>query len=343
MTLHARSTNSRPGCTTTVRHRGSAMIEAVLALPLIMLILVLLFFMGRGMVRVQRARMMDRFEAWRLVNHMYFNEPDSSCHVTDGIWLYATEVPIGPRSSDAERNAQLNAFHYGGRATDIHTTSGLVRHPHQAATDFLDMVSVSSSAYQFTDEIFSYLPVARTAAFATEHPQGSSDFWQRFNNQIRHGSAESEHVWAAVNGWREIRISHDALSSWGFSFVEVIDPSTRPQQQLGRILHVRQGSTGVESFWRADFIAIDSDGFRIWRRRWPDADIARPARNTFLMDIDERLRALDPHADFSGRDYHRQNLAGAITGLYMDNDGSYAGFYGYAGPTVYAYQHWCGN
>jgi hypothetical protein len=44
---------------------GSAMTETVLVLPLVFVVLALLFFFGRGMTRVQRANVSDRYEAWR--------------------------------------------------------------------------------------------------------------------------------------------------------------------------------------------------------------------------------------------------------------------------------------
>lgn len=63
------SKSSNVGARFTVDRTGAAMIEMVLALPLLFVVLALIYFMGTRMMWVQRDEMMARYETWRAVHH----------------------------------------------------------------------------------------------------------------------------------------------------------------------------------------------------------------------------------------------------------------------------------
>ena len=55
----------RPRARAAARQRGAVMIETVLALPFFLLILSLIIFFGFQMKRLQKAAVMDRYDAWQ--------------------------------------------------------------------------------------------------------------------------------------------------------------------------------------------------------------------------------------------------------------------------------------
>jgi len=86
---------NRPTSAMPSRCRGAVMTEMVLVLPLVLLILALLVFLGRGHMRVQRAHVADRYVAWQ-----------------------ETAYAGGP-SRSGESETALNVTFFGGNAESL--------------------------------------------------------------------------------------------------------------------------------------------------------------------------------------------------------------------------------
>lgn len=155
------------------------MAEMVLALPFVLVILVLLIFFGRGVVRVQHAMVMDRYEAWRR----------------------ATGAP-GPQFHEGTDNGeQLNATFFGGKAAGVRSESDNY-FPRDANNLLID----AAAQYPSLAGEIAYAHIysadrGRAGRFATSHrePNRLMDYIDR--------PIESDHVrigneWAWVNGWR---------------------------------------------------------------------------------------------------------------------------------------------
>ena len=160
---------------------GTAMGEMMLVLPLLMVILALLVYFGRGVVRVQHAQVMDRYEAWR----------------------QAAGAP-GPGVQSASDNPQLNQLFFGANAAAIeHDGSGYF--PNQATDQLIAAVAARNAPteYQLPElvtAIISQNPRGRTDTFTTRHDTGVP-LWQRFSRPTRHRHTRIGHDWAHVNGW----------------------------------------------------------------------------------------------------------------------------------------------
>ncbi len=81
---------------TNVRRRGAAMSEAVMIIPLVVVILALLMYFGKLMVRAERDSMLARYETWRS----------------------AQQAP-GPGRNEPNGNAHLNSAYFGGHAQEV--------------------------------------------------------------------------------------------------------------------------------------------------------------------------------------------------------------------------------
>ena len=163
--------------------------EMVLVLPLLFVILALLVFFGRGIVRVQHAQVMDRYEAWR----------------------QAAGAP-GPAMGGTPSNEQMNQLFFGSKADSIEY-AGSRYFPSQAADQFLHEVAEweLDPASQFrlydtgelratVEAVLASTDNGRTVAFKTQHTN-RVPLWERFNGPIRHGHVRIGNDWAHVNGW----------------------------------------------------------------------------------------------------------------------------------------------
>jgi hypothetical protein len=103
------------------RRRGAVMAEFVLIIPLIVMLLALLLYLGRLVVRVHHASVMARYEVWRQVN----DAPGPH-----------SEGPAGEVSSDQQ--VLLNETFFGGKASQIvqsHNNGGFPSEPYQQLID----------------------------------------------------------------------------------------------------------------------------------------------------------------------------------------------------------------
>ncbi len=95
-----------------IAHRfGAAATETVLVMPFLVVVLALLLFFGRGMVRVQRAAVMDRYEGWRQLSARPIDDP-----VPREIWV-----------DNTTRTDDLNRMFFAGRASSIDDLSAALR------------------------------------------------------------------------------------------------------------------------------------------------------------------------------------------------------------------------
>ncbi len=167
------------------RRRGSAMSEMVLALPLILLVLSLLFYLGRGVVRVQRAQVMDRYESWRII----------------------ASSP-GPQHDNSTNNAHMNQLFFGDRAAAI-DYQGRWGFPIQATEQWIEIAGqYSNGAADLAEQQVSRGSSGVSVVFTTEHST-SNRLWSRFEGPIRHRHTRFGNDWAYVNGWRV-----DADNQW---------------------------------------------------------------------------------------------------------------------------------
>ena len=169
---------------------GTAMGEMVLVLPLLFVILALLLYFGRGVVRVQHAQVMDRYEAWR-------------------------QAAGAPGPAVGTGNDELNQLFFGSSAASINY-DGSGWFPSQAADDLVD-AAVDRQApneyrvSQLVRAAISQSDNGRTVGFATRH-SNTVPLLGRFAGPIRHGHTRIGHDWAHVNGWSVTTQSGGGLS-----------------------------------------------------------------------------------------------------------------------------------
>jgi len=159
------------------RQRGTAMVETVMILPMIALVLLMLLYFGRGVVRVQRAQVMDRYEAW-----------------------HGVAAAPGPGADNATNNAQMNQLFMGDRAETIeYYQNGAF--PSEAADRLVSYAfALSDATGNLVARQFSRGQHGRTVHFSTDHPPGNV-IVEQYEGQILHGHTRLGNDWAYVNGW----------------------------------------------------------------------------------------------------------------------------------------------
>jgi hypothetical protein len=163
------------------RADGTAMAEMILVLPLLMIVLALLLYFGRGVVRTQHAQVMDRYEAWR----------------------QARGAP-GPRADSAAGNEQLNQTFFGSNAAGIEY-EGSDAFPSRATDQLIQAAAARNvpAEYrlsQLIDATIGYNDRGRTVRMTTSHADRAR-IWQRYNQPTRHQHTRIGNDWAHVNGW----------------------------------------------------------------------------------------------------------------------------------------------
>ena len=159
------------------RSLGAVMTEMVLAMPFLLLVLSLLFFLGRGMVRLQRAWVMDRYEAWREVARSW-----------------------GPASNDPLGSPQLNDTFFAGRATAIsQSTDGWF--PDNARDELESAAGAFSGDTQsLVREAHDAFADGRSVRLTTQHSE-SMTLWKQFDHTYAHRHSRIEHEWKFMNRW----------------------------------------------------------------------------------------------------------------------------------------------
>lgn len=184
-------------CRPDARRRGTAMMEMIFSLLLITLILSLLFFFGRGVVRVQRSQVVDRYEAWREVAHSW-----------------------GPSSNNHLGGPQLNDTFFGGNASSVSqsTTSFF---PRDARDDLIDEAQAFSNETSEVVELsHDDFVKGRSVRMVTRHDE-SHPLWNQFDKSAAHRHTRIEHEWKAENRWvgagsgQHLRGSTELYHYWG--------------------------------------------------------------------------------------------------------------------------------
>ena len=157
------------------------MTEMVLVLPLILLVLMLLFYFGRGMVRAQRARVIDRYEAWRM----------------------AGEVPSAPQSDRGRDHSLLNQTFFGDRARSIVIATDQPSSS-EAAAELTNSAYASSNATgDLAGLVLGTLPGDRRVQVRVTHDPGTR-LDNQLNRTLRHEHSRIGNDWRLANGWRPL-------------------------------------------------------------------------------------------------------------------------------------------
>ncbi len=161
--------------------RGTAMMELVLILPMIMLVLALLFFFGKVMVRTQQAQVMSRYEVWRDVA----NAP-------------------GPSSgSDANQHPQLNNTFFDGQAASLQWYHHGGWYPREVRMELVELAAQYSSEAEETAQSLMFVPFAEGARQPHGHHEGfivdydtGVPLWRTLSSEFR------RQFWMMNNDWR---------------------------------------------------------------------------------------------------------------------------------------------
>lgn len=158
-------------------HRGTALFEALLALPFIMLILLFVVYFGQGSVRVQRTQVMDRYQAWQEAGH-----------------------GPGPSANDLRGNTQLNDTFYDNTGDGIRH-SGHQGFPTHGIDRWIDDTrTFDDDAGQLAEEMHEQMARGRHAHFNV-HFEHNNKLLQKFEGPIRHGHTVQDHDWRYRNGY----------------------------------------------------------------------------------------------------------------------------------------------
>ena len=296
-------------CPAKIKIRATAMIEMVLALPIIFVTLSLLFFAGRGVVRVQHALVMDRHDAWNKAAHLVTDTP-TDIHVLLRSYRqsYAT-LPVGP----AQTNDQLDEAFMGSRGEVENLDSQYVDNTPLAYNTFLDDSGLSSEALQ-TYEAMTQISHSVETSLRSEFDEDSVALWRHLAGDIQHGHRRDDLPWAFTHGYSQLRVQRG-------DFV-IMEPTDIPQWGSPRLLHVTN-TTGNEYYIRVgDLVQPDgnnSDRYDLWQPyRQTTLDPTRGTTSVNLTELYTQFDSLD------------SSLGDAVNSVYRGHQP-----YHYAGPTPY--------
>lgn len=161
--------------TPTGKIRGGAVImEMVLVLPLLAVVLALMFYLGRGMVRVQRTAMAARSAAW-------------------------SQVGRGPGpGTEAD---QLNQMFFAGNAESVEVSQDgyFPTDAESQLAQFADLYSGETGA--LVRSTLERMPNGCRVQLTVTHSEAAA-VWQRFDGPSRHRHTRIEHEWRHAAGWR---------------------------------------------------------------------------------------------------------------------------------------------
>jgi hypothetical protein len=158
------------------RNRGTAMTEAVLVMPFLLIIFSFMILYGRQMVRMQRATMMDRYDSFRMMSHV--------------------DNELGP----VPGNATMNQVFFGNNAQSISHDVHRDLYPDSVrplvVTAANDRSTDAGNLAQWTTD---RLPNGAFTSFRVSHTSGIV-LWQPFMTPIGHSAGRLDHEWRFVNG-----------------------------------------------------------------------------------------------------------------------------------------------
>jgi hypothetical protein len=177
---HNRKTTTKPPKSRTrnrVRSKGTAMVESLLALPFIMLILLFIMYFGRNSTRIQRVRVMDRYEAWQTAGH-----------------------GPGPSVNHHRGHSHMNDTFFEHTAASI-GHSGNNGFPDDARDRWVQEVgSIHDQAGELAQAMHDNMASGTTAHFSTSFAH-SNKLLKRFAGSIKHTHTVQDHDWKFVNGF----------------------------------------------------------------------------------------------------------------------------------------------
>lgn len=192
--------------------RGAVLIETVLALPLLLVLISIILFFGLQFMRLQRAAVATRYEAWRAVN-------DSP----------------GPRWSPVDDADGLDPLYFGDRAQSL----GVVRDrdfpDEPAAVLFEAATSRSSDAGLLTDLWTDEFPSGVRARLIVTHDD-QVPFWDRMTGPIRRRHTRLDGEWTYS---RHVRFDA-TLDKWVFTPGPVLGSDTLDAIREAFLLEVDQ-------------------------------------------------------------------------------------------------------
>jgi hypothetical protein len=159
------------------------MSEMVLAMPFLVLILLLLFFFGRGLVRAQRVAVMDRYEAWRQAS---------------------ADAP-GPHAQIDDGHTLLNQTFYGGNADAI-DYDGADLFPPDAPRELIAEAAAFATrakTVELVNDVYDQFARGRSVRFRARHDEAIKAI--RDMDLVRPVASRHTrlgHDWRFANGWR---------------------------------------------------------------------------------------------------------------------------------------------
>ena len=155
------------------------MAEMVLVMPLLLVILSLLFFLGWGMLRMQRTTLVDRYEVWR--------------EASDG---------TGPGADPATREDQLNDTFFMGEAGSIDLVTRTAFGDQDGRVELERAARrLSTDAGDLSREIVDPLVAGRGGVAQVQMPV-VGNLWSRFDDTTAARHARLEHEWPYAHGLR---------------------------------------------------------------------------------------------------------------------------------------------
>lgn len=281
---------------------GTAMSEMVLALPIILLILSLLYFFGRGMVRVQHTQVADRFDVWREGAAVVYSEPGTAGYPV---------INRPPHSNNDVGNSMLNDTFFAGNASSIRVEAG-----NALASDASEALVARAAAFSantgaIADQIFSDLPDGRTLRVWVSHVN-TVRAWEMLEGDITHAHTRSLYDWRYVNGWHERLFRWDNLAALSANTMFPLGPN---HLVLGR----RVGDmTNTVTTVIGEVVIPHPDGYVVWSRASPSSSPLRSISAAMYEEMDDGLGSLEERGN---------GLAGAIRDTYLAEPG-------YIGPVV---------
>ena len=163
------------------RPSGAVMSEMVLALPFFFIILSLVLFLGRAVLRLQESHVADRYEAWR-------------------------EAAIAPGpAGDATGTDQLNTAFFRGQTESI-DYQGDEYYPQDAMQALVGSIGAKSNdANSLINDVVGagILDQGRHVVLTTHYSETNA-IWSKLNQPISHGHVRIGTDWKFANGWQTL-------------------------------------------------------------------------------------------------------------------------------------------
>ncbi|MCC5830385.1 MAG: hypothetical protein JJU36_13150 [Phycisphaeraceae bacterium] len=183
------------------RRRGTVMFEILLVLPFILLIVAVLLYLGHATLRMQRAKIMDRYEAWHVADHAH-----------------------GPSSESGPGNEHINAMFQLGTAVSINRdqAGGHLRLALRMLQDHGS--NINPDLGRMIGEYHDAFPGNVTVGFSTHHDHSGGGVLANFDGPISHDHARIGNDWKFVNSFRRSSGEwvHSGSGPWNLSRIQEV-------------------------------------------------------------------------------------------------------------------------